>query len=524
MEFKTTIKESLETLNLNLNKVNFDVRNEIKQEQAIMYDLLGLLTYMASISTADISRSKLFELSGSQDGIASKYLNRIYTMVENYGYDYSNACKLVSENIEHPELRNFLVRFSNALNTGEEEEKFLRGEADRMVEIYTNSYLNDVEQLKKWGDAHSALITSLGMVIAIFLITTWIFPFADLFSMIIATGSIFFLVCFFGTYIIFKVAPFETVVHSLDVKSKKQQILSNISKISLAFIFIIPPTLLIFGVSVWIVFLCASIFMAPIGIVAVSDSSDLEKVDADTPHLLKNLGSTAGIMGTTLSKALSQIDKQTVVSLEDLVTRLEKRLINGIEPLICWYYFRGESGSELINKYINVFIDATTLGGNPTKIGEVTSQASLGIVLLRVRRKLVSKSFMNLTLLMHLVISGLMLFIYQILYIFTNAMLDMRAHQAEMIATATAGAPAGIGFFDMGEMDLIMIEVFVFSLIFLFSVANASAIKFAIGGNNYTVFFYGAILFFISAIVIFIVPLLSDLVFTIELGGGIPDV
>ncbi|MBA7531750.1 hypothetical protein ES705_23971 [subsurface metagenome] len=48
-------------------KINMDIAGQIKEEQAIMLDLLSLLTYMSSIATSNVSRDKIFELAAEQE-------------------------------------------------------------------------------------------------------------------------------------------------------------------------------------------------------------------------------------------------------------------------------------------------------------------------------------------------------------------------------------------------------------------------------------------------------------------------
>ena len=247
----------------------------------------------------------------------------------------------------------------------------------------------------------------------------------------------------------------------------------------------------------------------------------IEKRDKDLSPFLKSLGATAGITGSTLTVALQHLDKKSVATLEEPVHRLQKRLVNGINPKVCWHYFVGENGSELIKKFTNVFLDAITLGGDPTKIGEITAQSSLGIAILRAKRKLVSKGFMNLIIPLHGAMAGVLLFIYRIMFTFSTSVAQMMAEKEEEMAGASGSMPAGMGFFNIGDVtDLAFIGKYVVVIIFVMTIADSLAAKFTAGGSNYTLCFYASILFLLSAIVLFIIPLFADSIFSMQLISG----
>ncbi len=494
------------------------IAEQIKEDQAIAIDLLDTVTYMASIATAKISRDKIFELASQQDGITAQYLKKIYLLVKNYGYEYTKASKTVAEEAHHPMLKGFLMRLSSALATGEEESKFLSSEVDRMVEVYTNKYENDVESLKKWTDAYSAILVSVSLIIAVFLISTMLFQIGDLYTTSILAGVLLCFISFLGVYAIYRVSPYEKIVHSLSVKSKEQELAKKLSTFILPAVCIPPLLLLMLGVEPWLIFLVISALFAPIGVVGMIDSKKIEKADGDISAFLKSLGSTAGTTGATITTALERMDKKSVGCLEENVNRLYKRLVNGVNPRVCWYNFVGETGSELINKSTRVFLDAIELGGDPTRIGETVSKSSLGIALLRIKRKLVSTGFMNLSIPLHGAMCGVLMFIYRIMFSFNNAIADMMAkHSSEMGGAVSTGMTAGMGFNIGGSIDLSFIANFVIFVIFILTIADACASKYVAGGSNYKLCYYLSVMFFISAIIIFAVPIATDRIFTSHL-------
>jgi flagellar protein FlaJ len=500
-------------------KFNFLTR--IEEDKSMMLDLLNIQTYMSSVATAKVSRDKIFELAGQQEGTSSKYFKTIHLLAKNYGYSYVTACKIVSDEATHPVLKDFLIRFANALATGEEELTFLRGELEKQVELYTNKYLSDIETLKKWTDGYAALLVSVILVIAVFLISSLLFNMGDPYTSALLSGFLFCFISIMGVYVIYRVSPYEKTVHSLQVKSKEQAIAHKMCMIILPIMAISSLLLLLLGVDPWIIFLLIAILLTPIGITGLIDDKKIERRDRDISTLLKSLGAGAGITGTTLSVAISNLNREAVGTLGGLVKKLDIRLRNGINPKICWYHFKAETGSQLVHQSTTVFLDTIDLGGEPTEIGTLVAQSSLRISLLRAKRKLHADGFVNLIIPLHATMSGVIMFIYEVIFSFSNAMTEMMTEQTETFSGAQSSMPAGIEFFNIGGgvTDLDFISKYVTAIILVSTVANAIAAKCAAGGSNYKLCFYVALLFLVSAIVLFVIPILTTKLFVLQTTG-----
>jgi len=494
------------------------IGKEIKADQVVVIDLLDTLTYMAAISTAYITRDEIFTHTSKRDGITAQYVKKILALVKNFGFEYSRACRLVAEQCTQPVLAQFFMMFSNSITTGEREEDFLQGEVDRMLETFTNRYLGDVEVMKKWTDAYCAILVSVSMVLAIVLISTTLFTMGDPYTTLTLVCVFLCFICFIGAFVIYRSAPYDMIIHTLDIQSKEQEKMDIISRFIFPAIGISTIILWIIGVAPWIICLLASALLAPIGILALKDNKNIEDLDLELTPFVKSLGATAGTTGVTLAYALSFLDEKSVGPLEEYVTRLRKRLTSGLKPHICWHNFIGETGSELVRKSINVFLDSIELGGHPTKIGRTVSKSALGLVLLRSKRKLVSTGFVNLVIPLHVVMCGVIIFIYRITFSFSSSVSEMMAEQSSSASSMAGAMPAGFTMFGAGTgLDFGFIEIFVVFTVIVLAFSNACASKFAVGGSNYLLCFYASTYFFISGIVLYVIPIMADSIFV--MGG-----
>ena len=87
----------------------------------------------------------------------------------------------------------------------------------------------------------------------------------------------------------------------------------------------------------------------------------------------------------------------------------------GLDENQSWNRFIGESGSNNIYKYTNIFRDSVTLGGSPDKVGLIVGTSSLEQVLLRDKRHMVSMGFVSLLVPMHAAMVGILLFLFNIM-------------------------------------------------------------------------------------------------------------
>jgi len=111
-----------------LDRISLKIQNS-KKELYMSNDLLFTLTYMASISTANLTRDKIFSsISDKNEYCTSKYFNLIRELAQNWHYDYASACELVSTKVKNDRMKELLNRLSNAIAAGEPDDEFLNKE------------------------------------------------------------------------------------------------------------------------------------------------------------------------------------------------------------------------------------------------------------------------------------------------------------------------------------------------------------------------------------------------------------
>ena len=103
----------------------------------------------------------------------------------------------------------------------------------------------------------------------------------------------------------------------------------------------------------------------------------------------------------------------------------------------------------MIYKLTNVFVDAINLGGDAETVGELVSSSNLELVLLRMKRDRISKAFTSLVIPLHVAMVALLLFIGQILTVFTTIIANLFV-QFNISGSQLEGIPGGLGGMNLG--------------------------------------------------------------------------
>jgi flagellar protein FlaJ len=503
---------------------------DYQRELYMSNDMLFALTYMASISTANLTRDKIFSsISEKKEYCPSKYFGLIRELAQQWHYDYANACELISTKVKNDRMRALLNRLSNAIAAGEPDGEFLKKEWILFKTKRKDEFERDLDTTKEWSNAYTALLVSTSLVAIIILLSVILYNVGDPADTLYSTMFIIFFMAFFGVGLLYRCSPKDTKVHSLSVKSKEQTFVHMWTPLTLFIAFLVVVVLTIIPAFTGLAadffidikgvgMIIAGVIMIPVGLEAKRDIEKVNKRDESYTTFIRSLGSIISGSGLTVPKALLKIDPKNLGELQDMSQELYKKLASGLDPALCWGRFVGETGSYLIYKFTSVFVDAVNFGGNAEVVGELVSSSNLELVLLRMKRERIAKAFSSLVIPLHVAMVGLLLFIGQILTIFTNIVTSLFA-QFEISGSELEGIPGGMGGMNMGIFGGVPVELlgqFVVIVTIILTIANILAIVAVKGGPTYLAIYYGTFMFVLSGILMIIVPPLVDMAFSFD--------
>ena len=472
-------------------------------------DFFCQLTYMAAIATSGISRTGLFQYAANLPYISARYFQKANFVAKAFNHDYAEACRMVGQSTAEPEVKSLLLRLSGALSSGEDIAVFLERESQVFSDSYSNQYGRRLEVLKKWTDAYVAMIMTSAIVTVMAVVTMMIGNVTTAF--ILALSALTIVVTMSGAWLIYHTAPREIKAHSLPCRSREQDMARGIAKITLPVIGIMILAAVIMKIDVGWIMLSSGVLLFPLGLISRKDDQNIEKRDMDIAGLLRSLGGVSQAIRATVSEAMGRLDFHSMGSLKEDVELLYTRLLAGINPDRCWERFVGETGSEQINRSVRIFWDGVNLGGEPERVGNDASAFAMQISLLRAQRSIITSGMQWLAIAMHVILTGVVVFIYQTLVSFSTLVQEVAPPGG---LTDVMPGMQSFGIYGGGSAELGLLHFMIIMIVIVLTLANAFAIYATGGGHIFKLSFYLAIMATISGAALIFVPPVVNMMLT----------
>ncbi|HTY51941.1 MAG TPA: archaellar assembly protein FlaJ [Methanomicrobiales archaeon] len=492
----------------------------VDEEKRTPADLLFMATYMASITTAGVSRPDIFSYTGRRyEYVPTKYVAKVDYFVKRWNYSYAEALKIVAKKIKNEVLQSVFNRYANAMESGVPDEDFLDRELDTIRSVYRNTVEQGLEMLKKWGDAYIAMLFSGVLVSLIIMLSIAIFSAGGIDQTLNLSYLIVIMISIFGLVTMYRSVPEDRRTHGLADRCSREQGL--IRKLERPLVLVTAAGCIILwvtGQSAGFIYLLIGILLAPLAILGFIDDSKIVGRDNDFPTFIRTLGSVMGGKGVPMVQGFTEVDRASLPKIRDLVDSIYSKLNLGLDETQSWSRFIGESGSNNIYKYTNIFRDSVTLGGSPDKVGLIVGTSSLDQVLLRDKRHQVSMGFVTLLVPMHAAMVGILLFLFFIMSNISNSIENVMSNLGESqaaISGSTSSMPSGLDVTFLMHFPVDKMTTYVMIIILLITVSNIIAGKIVYGGDRYIFYLFSTILFTISGALVILAPIIVNIFFTI---------
>jgi flagellar protein FlaJ len=511
LPFASTIESVKETL------------AQVTENKKMGADLLFMNTYMASLALASASRPEIFSYAANRkEYISAKYIAKVDTYVKKWSYSYSESLSIVAERTSNTILQSMLNRYANAIESGQPDEDFLKNELSTVRSVYRSQIEQGLELLKKWGDAYIAMLLS-GTVIAVtIMISIAIYSPAGMDSTLDMAYGIILTICLFGNILMYQSVPDDPKSHGLtDRSSKEQQTIHAMERIIVPLTIAAVVVLGLLGVSAGMIYLLIGVLMAPLGIIGFIDDSNITMRDNDFSVFIRSLGAVMGGQGTTAVYALGTIDRKSLTALEPLVNSVYSKMNLGLDDKQIWDKFIGESGSNLIYKYLNIYLDTIILGGPPESIGTVVGSSMLEQTLLREKKDMHARSFIVLLVPMHVAMAGIFVALYRIMVVLTGSVSSMMTQFANASAASSGMNSGGVSASNaLGGLNMFSnfpeqpMGFFVVVILTIITASNIIAARVVGGGDRYMFYFYAALFCTLTGLVLLVAPIGVNLFFS----------
>jgi len=521
---KSEGKLPFEDLGIKIKKYIFQIR----ENKRMGTDILFMVTYMASIITADISRPEIFAFTATRkEYITSRYIAKVETFVKRWNYNYGKALEIVAERIKNPILSSMLTRYGNSINSGVPDDEFLQLELSTVRNVYRNHFEQGIEMLKKWGDAYIALMLSATIVSIIIMVSVAIYAPDDLETTLNTSYLLTVGIAVFGIVTMYRAIPGDQKCHELPGQgSYEQKMIHRMERFILPVILITSFLLLIGGFNAGLIYLLIGILLAPLGIFGLIDDTKIIGRDEEFSLFIRSLGTIMGGKGLTITYALAEVDKKTLKVLSEFIESVYSKLNLGLDENLVWERFIDDSGSNLISKYLNIFRDSIKLGGSPAEVARVTSSSMLEQTLLREKREMLATGFIVLLIPMHVAMIGIFVFLYHILLTMSDAITSVMASFTEANA-ALSGSTSTVGGSMSGMINIFVnfpedkMGMYIAIIVLIVTIANIMAAKIVKGGAIYLYYTFGSMLFTLTGIILIVTPFIVQMLFQIPTFEGI---
>jgi flagellar protein FlaJ len=499
--------------------------SQVTEDKKMGADLLFLNTYMASLAIANASRPEIFAYaSNRKEYISAKYITKVELYVKKWNYSYSEALGIVADRTNNIILKSMLNRYANAIDSGVPDDEFLKNELSTVRSVYRSQIEQGLEMLKKWGDAYIAMLLSGTVICVTIMISIAIYSPQGLDATLNMAYAIILVICVFGNLLMYTSVPDDPKSHGLSERtSREQQTIHAMERI------IVPLTLgaivvmALIGINAGLIFLLVGFLLAPLGILGFIDDSNITLRDNDFSTFIRSLGAIMGGQGTTAVHALATIDKKSFTALEPLVSSVYSQMNLGLDNKQIWDKFIGESGSNLIYKYLNIYLDTVIMGGPPEPIGTVVGSSVLEQTLLREKKDMHARSFIVLLVPMHMAMVGIFVVLFRIMLTLTGSVSAMMG-KFEATSGASGGVSAGgvsagsaLGgmsmFTNFPEKEM---GNFVVISLAIITISNIIAARIVGGGDRYMFYFYAALFCILTGLILLIAPIGVNMFFSPE--------
>jgi flagellar protein FlaJ len=407
-----------------------------------------LITYMGGISTSKASRDQLFKNVGNRIesfGIAAEEIKRIRTLAMDWNMGYIYSTKRVADTTPSPRFGDFLSRFAQALDSGEDLASFFRKEQDSILASFVADYTRKLKGLETLNDAYVAISVSTVFIAITFLIMMFLFGNegennANLIMIILiieAVNSVILLAFNAG-------APSDPLIaRTRATKESEKLMYSSVVAVFMAIpVLLVVILVLVVGVTdagepiyfrdtkmaVPILMIIVGIIVYYPGRLAEQYEKRIKRRDENFPILIRTLGSTAAIIGGSIFDSVKLITRQHFGPLTEDIKLLYAQAKFGIDPQVAWKYFSDSTSSSIIDRFLKIFTSSLEIGGSPAIISEFISTNVEKVLRLRKDKEQVLGTFKGTLMPLTAINIGLMVFMRDVLTLLGSVMMEVQGN------------------------------------------------------------------------------------------------
>lgn len=346
------------------------------------------ITQMGAIAIAETPRIDIMRiLSENKDyrDLADE-TKKIYNLVTVWNLSLADACKFIAQRTPSDIYEDFLDRFAQSLQSGEDIKDFLLAEQNVVMNEYESMYNGSLYAIEIVKELFVSMVMSL-IFLASFAVIMPIITGMDAIMLMAIVVTVFVATDLVILFFAKSKAPRDPTWQQRKDMTKSKLKLYRSIPVSLGGCLIVMIVVILYGKITLPI--AIAMILTPLvytGYTAKNIEKGIRRRDTNFAAFIRSLGSSASAKGGMVDEALKALRAHDFGPLTGDVNNLYKRLNTRIGEIKSWHFFSTSTGSNLIQRFSVMFVEAKQLGGNTEIIGDMIATNFHRIVNLRKRR------------------------------------------------------------------------------------------------------------------------------------------
>ncbi|MDO8728151.1 MAG: archaellar assembly protein FlaJ [Candidatus Methanoperedens sp.] len=356
------------------------------------------ITHMGVLATSNMARKEVIrQLSlNAAYGYLAIETGKIYSLMDDWNFSLSQACRFISKRTPSPIFADFLDRLAHSSEAGEPFEQFIWTEQKVVMNEFDTMYKKSLGEISMTKEIFVAMMTALIFLTSISLIMPII---TGMDPGPLMAGSI---ITFLGAegilvYVMKSKSPKDKIWHTLSIETEADRKIRMSFPVSIIGVILISIVLMLWAgpLPITIKIAVALTPFALTGYLARKEEELIKRKDDNFAAFVRALGSTAGARGGIIRDSLRNLTYHDFGPLTPDINELYKRLETRINKIMSWNYFAAGTGSNLIERFGTIFAEGIDKGGKPEAIGDIVGDNFMRIVSLRKLRYSLATSLLG---------------------------------------------------------------------------------------------------------------------------------
>lgn len=352
------------------------------------------ITHLGALATSEISRKEIMKILSERKEYRAlaEETRKIYILMDKWNKNLAQACRFMAKRTPSKIFADFLDRMAHELDSGVDFREFIRREQKVVMNEFSTLYQGKLYSIDIFKEVYVSIVISISFFASFAIIA----PFLTGLNVMLILNLIIILLILteIGLLVYVKVvSPVDPIWQTsgeftpVDWKIYRAFYISCILCLVLFSMIIYSVFALeLFNIPIpFIVALTVTPMFIP-GIISRRFENKIINRDKNAPSFMVSLGSSASVMGGNILNALKFLTAHDFGELTEGIRSLYKRLCTRMNKKLAWKKFSIDTGSNLIYRFTDMFVEAISLGSDPKDVAEIVSNNFIMINSLRDRR------------------------------------------------------------------------------------------------------------------------------------------